>query len=60
MKATCSSETSADYQRTTWRYIPEYRDPQLNDEFYFVQIREQEKNNHSQLIEMALSLWGGT
>jgi hypothetical protein len=24
MEATCSSETSADFQRTTWRYIQEY------------------------------------
>jgi hypothetical protein len=23
MKATCSSETSVDFQRTTWRYVPE-------------------------------------
>jgi hypothetical protein len=23
MEATCSSETSVDFQRTTWRYIPE-------------------------------------
>jgi hypothetical protein len=54
MKATCSSETTADSQRTTWRYIPEYRAPQFDGEFYFVQIREQEGNNHSQLFEMAL------
>jgi hypothetical protein len=25
MDATCSFETSVDFQRTTWRYIPEYR-----------------------------------
>jgi hypothetical protein len=25
MKAVCSSETSIDFQRTTWRYIPEDR-----------------------------------
>jgi hypothetical protein len=24
MEATCSSETLADFQGTTWRYIPEY------------------------------------
>jgi hypothetical protein len=24
MEAVCSSETSVDFQRTTWRYIPEY------------------------------------
>jgi hypothetical protein len=24
MEATCSSKTSADFQRITWRYIPEY------------------------------------
>jgi hypothetical protein len=25
MKATCSSKTLAEFQRTTWRYIPEDR-----------------------------------
>jgi hypothetical protein len=25
LEATCSSETSAELQRTTWRYIPEER-----------------------------------
>jgi hypothetical protein len=25
MQATCSHETSVDFQRTTWRYIPEDR-----------------------------------
>jgi hypothetical protein len=25
MEATCSSETLVDFQRTTWRYIPENR-----------------------------------
>jgi hypothetical protein len=29
MEATCSSETSVDIQRTTWRYIPEYSTLQL-------------------------------
>jgi hypothetical protein len=29
IEVTCSSETSADFQRTTWRYIPEDRTLQV-------------------------------
>jgi hypothetical protein len=25
METICSSETSVDFQRTTWRYVPEHR-----------------------------------
>jgi hypothetical protein len=41
MESTCSSETSVDFQRTTWRYIPEnrtirnYFNLQLNDYVIF-------------------------
>jgi hypothetical protein len=29
MKATCSSEMSVDFQRTTWRYIPKDKNLQF-------------------------------
>jgi hypothetical protein len=66
MEATCSSETSVDFQRITWRYIPEDSSLQYDTYSYIVlctdvihgevkQVIKAPSNNNIPVIQVGCS-----